>query len=175
MDRNRLTSIAINVLGGIAVLGSYALGIATHDRPGDALWGGVPTWLRPVYQASMLAATAGYLAFTYVVILRADGRQARIGRWGYGLFNAIYLLILIPAALWMPLTFSYLSAPSSAGWAAVRGVLLLTGTGALAMLGAVTALKPRPPSRWLGILGAAAFAAHTGLLDALVWPALFQK
>ena len=39
--------LVLNVVGGAAVLGSYAWGIASHDNPGAALWGAVPEALRP--------------------------------------------------------------------------------------------------------------------------------
>lgn len=174
MEKQRIASIVINILGGVAVLGSYALGIATHPHAGDALWGGVPSWLRPAYQINMLAATVGYLAFTYIVVLRENGKSAPSSGSGLGLFNCIYLLILAPAALWMPLTFAYLAAPSPSGWLAVRGVLFLTGGGALAMIGAVARLPLPSRLRTLALLGTAAFALQTAVLDALVWPVFFR-
>jgi hypothetical protein len=47
MEKQRIASIVINIAGGVAMLGSYALGIATHPPAGDVLWGGVSSWLRP--------------------------------------------------------------------------------------------------------------------------------
>lgn len=171
----RLLAFVINLIGGIAVLGSYAHGIATHDQPGTALWGGVPAAIRPVYQLSMLAATAGYLMFTYVLLLHTQPHEVRVAGHGFDLFNVVYLVILIPSALWMPLTFAYLAQPSAALWLAVRGVLLLTGAGAVAMCVALWQLRPAPPLRSLALVGALCFAFQTAVLDALVWPAFFRQ
>jgi hypothetical protein len=164
----RLWLLIIDVVGGAGVLGSYAWGIAAHDQPGRALWGGVPLFLRPLYQLSMLTATAGYFAFTWFLLWKLP-ESARIGRFGYGVLLPIHLLFLLPSALWMPLTFRYLDGHAS--WWAVRGVLLAVGVGALALIAALIAVEPR--SR-LAIAGACAFAFQTAVLDALVWPAFFR-
>ena len=75
--------LGLNVVGGAAVLGSYAWGIAGHSNPGAALWGGVPEALRPVYTASMLSATGGYLTLFGYVFTQLDPEKARIGPFGY--------------------------------------------------------------------------------------------
>ena len=67
----------INLLGGAAVLGSYAHGLATHPEGGEALWGGVLPQLRPLYTAGMLLAALGYLAFTYFLLVHLDPAKAR--------------------------------------------------------------------------------------------------
>ena len=124
----------VNVVGGLAVLGSYAHGILTHDEPGRALWGGVPESLRPLYQVSMLLATAGYFAFSGFLLFALPTETTRIaGRLGYGALVPIHALFLLASALWMPLTFRYLAAPTPGGWIAVRLVLFATGLGALLM------------------------------------------
>jgi hypothetical protein len=169
---------AINVLGGVAVLGSYALGIAAHPDTRGEVWGGVPQGLRPLYTVSMLLAAAGYFAFSGFVWLRLDPERTRIaGRFGFGLLNALYALILAPSALWMPLTFEMLEAPSAGLWAAIRLVLAAVGLGSLGLLAALLAVRPREPA-WahaLAVAGCAAFAVQTALLDALVWPAFFPR
>lgn len=167
----------VNVVGGLAVLGSYAHGILTHDEPGRALWGGVPESLRPLYQVSMLLATAGYFAFSGFLLFALPTETTRIaGRLGYGALVPIHALFLLASALWMPLTFRYLAAPTPGGWIAVRLVLFATGLGALALIAALALIDPRAP-RWafgLALGGAVAFAFQTAVLDALVWPALFR-
>ena len=86
----RLLLLAIDIIGGAAVLGSYAVGIRSHDNPGAALWGGVPEAIRPVYTASMLSATVGYLVFTSY-LLRIDPDATRVGPWGYGVLIVLHL------------------------------------------------------------------------------------
>ncbi len=174
----RLLLWVVNLVGGLAVLGSYAHGILTHEEPGRALWGGVPSSLRPLYQICMLLATAGYFAFSGFLLFAVPPETTRIaGRWGYGALVPIHALFLIASALWMPLTFRYLAAPTTGGWIAVRAVLFATGIGALALIAALATIEPREP-RWswaLALVGACAFALQTAILDGLVWPALFRR
>jgi hypothetical protein len=162
----------INLLGGIAVLGSYAQGFLSHPAISGELWGEVPQALRPLYVLSMFTAAAGYLAFTAFLFLRVDPDQARVaGRYDLGLFNWLYLVILIPSALWMPLTFQMLDSPGPTLWLLIRLVLWSVGLGSLALVVALWRLRPRQPARlyWLAVLGSVAFTVQTGLLDALVW------
>jgi hypothetical protein len=175
--RWRLALVALNVLGGLAVLGSYADGLA---RPGAsaALWGGVPEGLRPIYTVSMLLAAAGYFPMTAAVLFGIDATRARVAqRFGYGLFVILYASILIPSALWMPLTFEMVAAPSPLLWAAIRGCLALVGLGSLGVLAALALVRPGPSPalRALALAGAAAFCLQTAVLDALVWPAFFPR
>jgi hypothetical protein len=176
MHPQRRLFLVLNVLGGAAVLGSYAQGIATHERPGAALWGGVPAAILPLYNGSMLTATVGYLLFAWFLFFRVDAATARVGRWGFGAFNAILALILAPSALWMGLTFTYLAHPSTLGWLAVRAVLALAGLGGLAMIAALARVSPviSGRARRIALAGALAFAFQTAVLDALVWPAYFR-
>jgi hypothetical protein len=170
--------LLLNVLGGIAVLGSYAHGLLTHPGAGPQVWGGVPEALRPLYTVSMLLAAAGYFAFSFFVFFRLEPERTRIaGRFGFRAFHAIYALILLPSALWMPLTFAMLEAPSGALWAAIRGVLALVGIGSLGLIGAIASARPpsAPLARGIALAGALAFALQTALLDALVWPAYFPR
>jgi hypothetical protein len=96
-------------------------------------------------------------------------------RLRFGTFNALYAGILIPSALWMPLTFAMLERPGSALWGAIRLVLAVVGLASAAMIGALLALCPRQPA-WaygLAVAGSVVFGFHTVVLDALIWPALF--
>lgn len=178
MHAQRLALIVLDVLGGIAVLASYAHGIATHAEPGRALWGGVPLALRPYYQTSMLTATAGFFAFSWLLVVRLDPATVRVaGRLGFGALVALHALILIPSALWMPLTFRYVDAPSPGQWLAIRIVLGTVGLAALGLVVALATLTPKEPrlAWWVALAGAVAFSIQTTLLDGIVWPALFHR
>jgi len=167
--------ILLNVLGGIAVLGSYAQGFTTHANAAE-VWGGVPEWLRPFYTASMFAAAAGYFAFTFFVLFRLDPRVDTISeRVGYGGFLGLYALILFPSAAWMPLTFAMLEAPSVALWWTIRLVLAAVGVGSLGLALAIRSARPAHAgvARGLALVGALAFSFQTAVLDAIVWPAFF--
>ena len=167
MHPEKRTMLLINVLGGIAVLGSYAWGIATHPDPG-VVWGGVPESLQPLYTVSMLTAALGYFLFGGFLLRSVDGDRLRV-------VNRCFVLILVPSALWMPLTFQMLAAPSPGLWIAIRIVLALVGLGSLGLLGALLRMGPGSSraGHVLAIVGAVAFCVQTALLDALVWPAYF--
>jgi len=173
-QKKRLAAIVL--LGGIAVLVSYAF-IATLDSATRAgLWGDVPQALLPGYAVSMLLGAAGFFAFTYFLFFRVDPDQARIaGRFGYGLFQGLYLLILIPSALWLPLTAAMVQQPGSLLWLSIRLVLALVGLAGIALLLALLTLRPRRPGAayWLAVAGAVAFCVQTAVLDLFVWTAYF--
>jgi hypothetical protein len=176
MHPAKRTLVFINVVGGIAVLGSYALGIATHPDTAGQVWGGVPEGLKPAYTASMLSAALGYFLFSGYVFFALDPDRAWIGtRPAYGILQGLYALILAPSALWMPLTFRMLAAPSPGLWLCIRFVLALVGIGSLGLLVALLVVVPRRArvAHALAIVGIVAFAIQTALLDAIVWPAYF--
>jgi hypothetical protein len=176
MHPQRRLFLVLNLVGGVAVLGSYAHGIMTHPSPGAALWGSVPVAIQPLYTVSMFTAAAGYLALAYFLFFHVDPNTAKVGASGYGIFNLIVATILAPSALWMGLTFAYVASPTPLGWAAVHGVLLLVGLGAIAMIVGLARLRPvtSPLAHRIAIAGAVAFAFQTAVLDALVWPAYFR-
>jgi hypothetical protein len=166
----------IIVLGGLAVVGGYVLWLALNPGSGDALWGGVPQRLRPVFTAGMLAAAVGYLVFVALLLFRLDPATLSIaGRPAYPVLNGLLLGFLLPSALWMPLTFALLARPSAALWVVVRLVLVIVALSGVGLVIALLALRPRPRGAlyWLGVAGAVLFTLHTLVLDALVWPAYF--
>lgn len=166
----------INVIGGIAVLGSYAQGFLSHPSTSGDLWGDVPEAIRPLYGVWMFVAAAGYLAFTHLLYFRTDPQKARVaGRFGFGLFNGLYVAILLPSAMWMPLTFQMLTRPSDALWVAIRLVLWTVGLASVSLVVALSRLQPRQPVRgyWLALAGSVGFAVQTALLDAIVWTVYF--
>jgi hypothetical protein len=173
----RRSLLWLNLLGGAAVLASYAQGFASASPlTRAALWGGVPDVLRPLYMACMLLAAGGYFAFTFFVLFRLDPTRIRVaGGLGFGAFYYLYALILVPSALWLPLTLEMVEAPSAGLWLAIRVVLALVALGSLGLVVAVASAAPHaaPAARRIAIAGGAAFALQTALLDALVWPAYF--
>jgi hypothetical protein len=173
MHPAKRTLFLVNVIGGIAVLGSYAYGFGTAADP-SALWGGVPEWLKPLYTASMLTAAAGYfLPLRFVMACDAD--RVRVGRGGFETFPRLYALMLVPSALWMPLTFQMVETPSGGLWIVIRVVLFAVAIGAVGLLAAIVRARPRPQGIgfWLAIVGQLAFCLQTAVLDPLVWPAYF--
>lgn len=168
--------LIINLLGGAAVLGSYAYGVRSHPNATNVLWGGVPASIRPLYTAGMFLAAAGYFAFIYFILFRLDPDKARVEhRFGFGIFNALFAAILIPSALWMPLTFAAAAASSVALLWVVRLVLAAVGIASLSLLVALLNVEPRQPT-WaylLAVTGCVAFCLQTAVLDMIVWSAYF--
>lgn len=174
--REKRNLLLLNVVGGIAVLGSYVHGLTTHPLGGEGVWGGVPESIRPLYTVSMLSATVGYFLFSYFVFFRLDPATTRIGgRFGFGALSWLYGMILIPSALWMPLTYAMLDGPSAALWLSIRLTLAIVGIGSVGLIAALLSVEPRDRgvARWLAVAGAVAFSFQTAVLDALVWPYYF--
>jgi hypothetical protein len=169
--------LAIMAVCGAAVIGSYIQGFGAHPGNAEKLWGGVTGGLRIFNFFTMILAAVGFFAFSYWLFFRLDPAEVQIaGRFGFWMFSIIFLVILIPSALWMPLTFAYLANPGTGLWIGVRLVLALAGIGSLALLWAILVISPREAgiAYWLAVGGAAAFCVQTAVLDMFIWPALFR-
>lgn len=176
METHQIVLLVINIMGGISVIGSYILGLSSQTGGANSLWGGVPNNIRPIYGISMILAALGYFAFLYFVLFRLVPDEVSIaGRFSFGLFHAIFLIILIPSAFWMPLTNAYIGNPSTVLWVGIRIVLALVGLASIALVWALIRLQTEIQgiAHWLAVVGSAYFAFHTAILDALLWPALF--
>jgi hypothetical protein len=175
VDPRKRTWLAINIIGGVAVVGSYVHGLMTHPETRNALWGVMPEELKAVYGVTMWLAAGGYFLFSYYFLVRTDAVAVRFGRRGFGLLNALYALIMVASALWMPLTFAYLERPSSIAWLAVRVDLLAVGVGSIGLMIALFTMRPRAEglAGVLALLGLVLFALQTAFLDPLVWPQFF--
>ena len=177
MTTQHIILLIINIIGGAAVIGSYIFGLSAQSGGTNILWGGVPSNIRPVYTVSMILSALGYFAFLYYIFFRLDPAQTSIvGISGFTLFYVIFLLILIPSALWMPLTNVYVGNPSTGIWIWVRTVLALVGLASIALVLALITLQGKVPgaSYWLAVIGSGYFAFHTAILDAVIWAALFK-
>ena len=177
MNSKKWLMLFINLLGGGGVIGSYIWGFLTHPNAGQALWGGVPYSIRPFYTAGMFLAASGYFAFTYFILFRLNPSETQVfGRLGFGTFNALYAAILIPSALWMPLTLLALEGSSFGFLWVVRIVLAMVGLASVGLLFALLKVEPRQP-RWahrLAVIGCFGFCLQTAILDAIVWVAFFR-
>lgn len=122
MDKMKLVTLIIVLVGGMLVIGSYIHGLVTNPGKASALWGGVPRSLVPAYTLSMVLAAAGYLLFTYFLLFRATHMGLEPD---FRVLAVIYVLILVPSALWMPLVIQLVSRPDPLVWFAIRLVLAL--------------------------------------------------
>ncbi|UCB43783.1 MAG: hypothetical protein JSV77_03810 [Dehalococcoidales bacterium] len=167
----------IIIAGGALVITSYTHGFLTHPNTRGNVWGGIPARLKPLYVVSMLLAAAGFFAFTYFVLWRLNPGEVVIAKsFGFTIFIGIYIVILVPSAMWMPLTFAMLTYPSEGLWLRIRVTLALVGVASLALLIILLTLNTREPAvaYWFAVGGAAAFCLQTAVLDMLVWPAFFK-
>ncbi|UCD08332.1 MAG: hypothetical protein JSU79_08220 [Dehalococcoidales bacterium] len=177
MVAQHIILLVINVLGGIAVIGSYILGLNAQSDGVNVLWGGVPVGIRPVYTVSMIISAIGYFAFLYFIFFKLTPDEVLIAnRFGFWMFYVIFLLILIPSALWMPLTNVYVGNPIMGMKFIVRTVLVIVGLASIALVWALLTLQTRTPAvpYWLAVGGSAYFAFHTMILDGIIWSALLE-
>lgn len=165
--QTRTGFLILNMLGGTAVLGSYVWGIGLFPELRDAFWGGVPESLRGLYTVNMFFAAAGYLgAFAFFM--------AKLSKHGYGRLTLPYVLILIPSALWLPLTVAVLKMPGEWLWWITRVDLFAVGLGGLLLFPAVWQTPARPRLKAIVMFGLLFFCLQTAVLDALVWPHYFE-
>ncbi len=172
---HRRNFLLLNLVGGVLVLGSYVWGPLAVPDTMDALFGGVPVGMQPIYTVNMLLSAVGYFCFAPYIAFRLDGPTTDIGgRFGFPLFSLLFAMILIPSAAWLPLTSWMLSDPSLGLWWLIRVDLALVGIGSLGLLLAMIKLRaPHPPGRTAAIIGLLPFCLQTAVLDGLVWPAFF--
>lgn len=175
MHPQRRTLVGLILLGGPLVLGSYALGAVAWPDAMSKMWGGVPTWLRPLYTGSMFVAAAGFFAYSRLLVLHPQPDQVRLpGGRGYRSLISAYALVLLPSALWLPATKWYLDQPTALRFGVVWLDLAAVAVGSAAIIAATVGLRPRPSRarRNLAIAGALAFGFQTIVLDGLLWPLL---
>ncbi len=178
MATQHIILLVINVIGGAAVIGSYIFGLGGSSGGANVLWGGVPANIRPVYFVSMIICAVAYFAILYYLFFRlTPGEVVIAGRFNYSLFYIIFILMLIPSALWMPLTNLYVANPGTGLWIGIRTVLFIVGLASIALCWAILSIQGKVPgvSYWLAVVGAGYFAFHTMILDGIVWAALFRQ
>ncbi len=127
---------------------------------------------RPTRSPAWTPAAAGFFPATWLLGFHTppDALERLTGLRFEAMFGA-YAAILMPSALWLPLTALYLETPSTLLWIAIRGVLFAVGLSAslLAWMLLRRALHG-PPLAWGAVLGFAFFWLQTMVLDAVVWP-----
>lgn len=167
----------INIIGGLAVLGSYAWGLSTHPGAGASLWGGTPEAWQRLSTANMLPAALGYMVFTIFLLLQPQPEHQRVfGRMGYGLLLALYAAILLPSAAWMPLSFAALASPSPLLVWSIRILLAVIGLASIGLLMAIGSIRVRRRAwAWrFALIGCAVFCLQTAVFDAVIWSAFFH-
>lgn len=171
MPIQKIIIFTINIIGGIAVMGSYVWGLRSGAAGADALWGGTPAGVRPVYTISMLLSALGYFAFIYFILFRLNPAT-----FNFSIFYIIFLGILVASAFWMPLCNLFLANPNIALWISIRIVLAIVGVSSVALAWVLISLHAKEAgiAYWLAVAGSAYFAFHTAILDMILWPIFFK-
>ena len=171
MPIEKIIILVINIFGGVAVIGSYVLGLRSGAEGANALWGGTPTNIRPIYTISMILSALGYFAFIYFILFKLDPAS-----FNFNLLYVIFLAILGASALWMPLSNLFLAHPSSALWLAVRTILAVVGFSSIVLAWVLISFSGKEfgLAYYLAVAGSVYFAFHTAFLDMILWPIFFK-
>lgn len=155
--------LLVHIVGGVAVLGSYAWGAMQPAASG--LWGRLPEAAIAPYTAMMPLAAIGYL----LTMARSLQRSAH----GEPSWAPTFAMILAASTAWLPLCILDLASPTRAGWWAIELDLITTAAGALVIAKALwtedATTRLAKAARW----GWIAFCIQTVVLDALIWPQFF--
>jgi hypothetical protein len=176
MHTQQLILLIIIIVGGISVVGSYIHGFRTHPNSVNSLWGVTPKILRLINLPFMILAAIGFITFSYFVLFHLNPEEVQIANSvGFYLFHIVFALILIPSALWMPLTFAMIARPKISLWVGIRLVLAIVGISSLALLLALLNLNTNGFGLlyWFAVSGAVAFSIQTVLFDTFLWPIFF--
>ena len=162
----RLSLFAINGLLGTTVLLSYIWGIYSAEDP-MALWGEMPEIYISYITGSMFIAALGYIVYTLYI---AYGRDIIITDDSFYPYNLTYIIILISASIWMPLTVWYVDTSSLFYWILIVGSLYIVGFMSCFMTYLLVKSTPKV-NLWknIAIGGSIWFTFHTLILDAIVW------
>ena len=169
--------VIVILVGGICVLSSYAFGSQSQSGGVDILWGGVPQAVWSLYTIGMILAAVGYFFVLYFILFCLNPTTTRVaGRYGFPIFLLIFTLVLIPSALWMPLTSLAIEQSSQFYLWLVRLVLWVVAAASLGLLYALLTIEPRIPrwAHWFAVMGSLAFCLQTVVLDAIVWVSMFS-
>ena len=174
----KILLIFINIIFGSLVLLSYYKGVNREPELSLKLWGGVPKVLQPYIVASMFISAIGYFFFTANFLLNVNPAEAIfLGKFNYWSLCVVYLFILIPSALWIELSFSYIKNGDINTWYYIVSVLYCVGIfSVILLLFTVDTYVDNNSKLYLpSIIGAAFFAFHTLFLDGLIWTFFFHR
>ena len=180
MSLEKKIMLIINVIGGIAVLGSYVYGIWAHPNNVNALWGDFSPKVKDIYIINIWLAVAGYFFLTYFLLIQ-EPSQIKIDIAGniysFSSFNWLYFIFLFFSALWMPFTWMFIDGgrTSLILWYLIRVILLLVGLAVLGIIVLLLSLQVKEPvyAYWLALFGSIFLCIQTLVLDAFIWPVLF--
>lgn len=172
MDGARTSFAVVQIVGGIAVLGSYVHGFSAHADPG-VLWGTIAPEVIPPYTACMPPAALGYLVAAGYLVTRVDPRTERLGTVGFSGLTAAFAVLLLASTLWMPLSLAAFDAQAPWLWTWIQVDLAATGGASLAIGWGLWRLREAGAAWKMAAVGWAFLCWQTVVLDCLVWPRFF--
>ena len=171
--------LIVNLIGGVAVLGSYAIGLGYFPEYRDELWGGINGIWRNVLITVMLLSGAAYLTFCYFIVFREDihtyGTHFILGPHTISLLTGLFLL---SATMWMPSAILYMHTENNIWWVFTVGALWVTALSLLSLTGmyAFSTTAPIPVfDRIVCTVSLSIITFHCLVLDAIIWVFVFHK
>jgi len=172
---NVLVFFLINLIGGLAVLGSYVVGLYLYPDFRNALWGGVSGSWKTLFTISMFFAAARYLVFCYsMTISHGADKSSFLGAHTFSILAAVFL---VSASIWMPATLKYLVTNDNLWW--ILSVISLWTTAAslclLAVFFGLCKYEGMGTLQFsLTLAGIIWITVHCLVFDAIIWVAKFQ-
>ena len=174
---HKVLLVIINVIFGSLVLLSYYNGVTKNPELGLKLWGGVPKILHTFIISFMFIGALGYFFFTAHLLINVESSYIFFNRFSYWYLNFIYLMILIPSALWIDLTFLYMQTSTTMNWIYVVSCLYCVALFSVILFLFIVDTNVEK-NYWLyfpAVLGSLAFTFHTVFLDGILWTFFFNK
>ena len=172
MAGQRRSLLLLIAIGGTAVLGSYVLALVGTPALRSGLWGGLPESLKGGYTVNMFLAAFGFFPATFLLGFKTPlGEFERLTGLSFEAMLGAYAAILMPSAMWLPLTAVYIEDPSTLVWIAIRVVLFTVGLGATGLAYMLIRRATHGPAlAWGAVVAFFPFWLQTMVLDAIVWP-----
>ena len=168
MIKNRnIVFLLTNIILGLGVILSYLWGIISNDDP-SLLWGRVNENHIPYIVLSMLLGAIGYLIFSSFFLYIKKLNSLTFKQFKY-LIN-LYICILFPSSLWMPLSVLYLNTGNKLILVTDLLCLYIVGLSSLLLTKFIIDNKIENSMIWkLSVIGGLQFVFHTLILDAVYW------
>ena len=165
LSRARWAFAVLQVLGGLAVLGSYAWGLQQSDPM--RLWGTIPPDWIPPYTACMPFAAVGYLVATGLAWRGSDA--ATLWR-----LAVPYAGLLVASAAWMPMSLVAVEQADPGWWTWIQLDLAVTAIASVTLWAHFWFRARWDGGRWwAALVGWTLLCWQTVVLDAVVWPRFF--
>ena len=164
----------VNLVGGIAVLGSYCAGLYLYPDQRTALWGGVVGNWKTLFTTSMFFAATGYIVFCYTMTISDGANESSfLGKYTFIILAAAFLF---SASVWMPATLQYLDTKNEIWWVVSVTSLWITAA-CLTCMGLAFNFTEFPNvnlfQNSVTLTGMICITFHCLVFDAIIWVAKF--